>query len=145
VEQAGTDHGPGACRHRPRAGDASDAEARARLVAADLAYYRGGRRVFAKLLGEMRTAFRGAADVERLRAAAGAALPEVPVAVLSGDPEAAVGTTAGLIPDLVATHRRLADEVPGARYELVAGSGHFVQLDRPEVVVRAIREVLERV
>lgn len=121
-----------------------DADVRARLATADLAYYRSGRRVFAKLLGEMRTALRGSAEAERLRAAPGATLPAVPLVVLSADPEAAVGSLAGLAPEMAARHRELADQVPGARYELVSGSGHFIQLDRPEVVARAIREVLER-
>jgi len=35
---------------------------------------------------------------------------------------------------------RLAREVPGARLRLVEGTGHFVQVERPEAVVAAIAE-----
>jgi pimeloyl-ACP methyl ester carboxylesterase len=40
-------------------------------------------------------------------------------------------------------HERIARESAQGRMEIVEGCGHWVQLDRPEVVVRAVREVTE--
>lgn len=40
-----------------------------------------------------------------------------------------------------ADHERLAQEC-GGRMEVVEGCGHWVQLDRPEVVVAAVREIM---
>jgi pimeloyl-ACP methyl ester carboxylesterase len=46
------------------------------------------------------------------------------------------------------TRRRIRPVVP--RYpngvlEIVPGAGHFIQLDRPDVVVDRVREIVERV
>lgn len=45
----------------------------------------------------------------------------------------------------VALMRELASSVPEGRLELVEGSGHVLHADRPEVLVRAVREVITRV
>ncbi len=62
-------------------------------------------------------------------------LPElrVPVRVLVGALDAA---------DILAAGRRLAGEVPGARLEVVPGAGHMVDQERPEAVLRALRDFL---
>jgi pimeloyl-ACP methyl ester carboxylesterase len=43
-----------------------------------------------------------------------------------------------------ADHELLAATASRARLEIIADSGHWIQLDRPEVVVRAIQEVMSR-
>lgn len=121
----------------------NDSDVRARLAAADLAYYTGTRRIFATLVGEMRTAYRGTAQMARRRTAPDAVLPAVPLVVLSADPDKAGSIPGPVASALVAQHRAIAEQVPGARHELAEGSGHFIQLDRPERVVRAVREVLD--
>jgi pimeloyl-ACP methyl ester carboxylesterase len=42
-----------------------------------------------------------------------------------------------------ADHERLAQTARHGRLEIVEDSGHWILLDRPDVVVRAIREVLK--
>lgn len=120
-----------------------DPEVRARLAAADLAYYTGARRIFTTLVGEMRTAYHGTAQMKLRRAAHGAALLPLPLVVLSADPGNAGSIPSAVASALVTQHRRLAAQTPGARHELVEGSGHFIQLDRPARVVHAVREVLD--
>lgn len=44
----------------------------------------------------------------------------------------------------LAGHQRLAQLSSRGRSELVPGSGHYIQLDRPDVVIRAVTEVLGR-
>jgi pimeloyl-ACP methyl ester carboxylesterase len=41
--------------------------------------------------------------------------------------------------------RDLAGLSTSSAYRVVEGSGHFIQRDRPDVVVEAIREVVEAV
>jgi pimeloyl-ACP methyl ester carboxylesterase len=43
-----------------------------------------------------------------------------------------------------ATQDELAKLVPGARHEIATNSGHYIQLDRPKLVVDAIRRVVGR-
>lgn len=122
-----------------------DPEVRELLIEADLVYYTGLRRAFAILVGEMRAAYAGTAEVGRRRAAAGAVFPEIPLVVLSADPAKAESGLAAATVALLDEHRGLAAQVPGARHEVVEGAGHFIQLDRPDRVVCAIREVIESV
>ena len=53
------------------------------------------------------------------------------------------GTEDAIIP--VAEAEAMAEALPRARLELVAGSGHLVPLERPEVVARAILDLLDEV
>jgi pimeloyl-ACP methyl ester carboxylesterase len=45
----------------------------------------------------------------------------------------------------LATQRRLAKLVPGARHVVAARSGHYIQIDRPGLVVKSIRSVVRSV
>lgn len=40
-------------------------------------------------------------------------------------------------------HRDLLGMSSRSRHEVVEGAGHFIQVDRPEVVAAAIREIVE--
>jgi len=64
-----------------------------------------------------------------------AATIRVPVTVLSSQGASAVQS---------ADHQSLAKLVDGGRLEVVAGAGHWIQLDRPDAVIRAIRDILKR-
>jgi pimeloyl-ACP methyl ester carboxylesterase len=50
---------------------------------------------------------------------------------------------------LEAVHQALQDELaalaPGARHVIATRSGHFIQLQQPELVIEAIRQVVEGV
>jgi pimeloyl-ACP methyl ester carboxylesterase len=59
---------------------------------------------------------------------------EAPVMVLSAGNSSAAQR---------ADHERVVRMCPRARIEVVEGSGHWMQLDRPEVVIRAVREMVE--
>ena len=48
-------------------------------------------------------------------------------------------------PDVIAAHRATAALSTRGRHIIAGGSGHWVQLDRPDLVVRAVREVAEQV
>jgi pimeloyl-ACP methyl ester carboxylesterase len=52
---------------------------------------------------------------------------------------------AQLEPAWTAAQARLATLVPDARYVLAAESGHYIQLDQPELVIDAIRDVVAAV
>jgi pimeloyl-ACP methyl ester carboxylesterase len=41
-----------------------------------------------------------------------------------------------------ASQDRLAELVPGARHLIAAKSGHYIQLDQPKLVTRAVRSVV---
>ena len=63
------------------------------------------------------------------------ALPGVPLVVVSS----------GQLPaDRIDEHRELARLSFGGRHVVAAGSGHWIQFDEPDVVVGAIREVVDR-
>ena len=86
--------------------------------------------------------FRAVADHLRvLREAAGfvaslGSLPDVPLVTISS------GT---LPPERIEEHRALARLSPGGRHVVAAGSGHWIQFDEPELIVTAIREVVDEV
>jgi pimeloyl-ACP methyl ester carboxylesterase len=42
-------------------------------------------------------------------------------------------------------HRELVDATPGARLVVAAESGHYVQVEQPELVIEAIRQVVDAV
>jgi pimeloyl-ACP methyl ester carboxylesterase len=82
------------------------------------------------------------------------ALRPIPLVVLArgrpleGSPPAEVvlpEVAARLEPAWAAAQARLAALVPDARYVLAAESGHFIQLDQPELVIDAIRDVVAAV
>ena len=62
-----------------------------------------------------------------------AALAQVPVTVVTGDKDRLIPPRLG---------EELAAEIPGARLAMVAGAGHAVMLERPDVVTDAIIGVL---
>lgn len=60
-------------------------------------------------------------------------LRRIPVHVLSA---------ATAPPEVVEAHRRWAEQSAGGTHEVVAGSGHWLQLDAPETVARRIHEAV---
>ena len=60
--------------------------------------------------------------------------PGIPVIVISS------GTQP---PEQIAEHRALADRSAKARHVVAARSTHWVQFDEPELVVAAVKEVVE--
>ena len=99
------------------------------------------------------------ASFAQLQAAAVAQpLPPLPLVVLtpsvSTDALAPPEMRAALPPDfpwdaLEAVHQALQDELaalaPGARHVIATRSGHYIQLQQPELVIEAIRQVVEGV
>ena len=65
----------------------------------------------------------------------GAVWPGVPVVVLT----ATKGRPAEFTPWVVAVQEQLATECNG-RHQVVPDSGHYLHLDRPDLVVRCVRE-----
>jgi len=63
---------------------------------------------------------------------------------LSCPAEVVVGAADVLLPGVEEDMRRLAMALPGAELRIVPGCGHFVPEDRPDVVVEAIRGVLQK-
>jgi pimeloyl-ACP methyl ester carboxylesterase len=88
------------------------------------------------------------------RAAAARPLRPLPLVVLSRGraPEAAEAPE-GFPPETVAAQERLWQDLqaglaaltPGARHVVAAESGHYVQLQQPDLVTAAVREVVEAV
>lgn len=70
-------------------------------------------------------------------------LPNVPTVVLSADafPKS---LTSGMRRCVEEGHSDLAGYYTDGRHEIVEGSGHLIQIDRPDRVILAIREVLEK-
>lgn len=62
-------------------------------------------------------------------------LPDVPLVIITADDQA---------PDTISTHRQLARLSPQGRHLVASHSGHWIQFDRPDLVVAAIREVVDR-
>ena len=88
-------------------------------------------------------------------AAATAPLRPMPLVVLSyGRPMQSEFPADALPPDypfdilgrVRADHQRaLATLVPGARFVVASKSGHYIQVDQPELVIEAVRQVVEAV
>jgi pimeloyl-ACP methyl ester carboxylesterase len=74
--------------------------------------------------------------VQREAPAIAAAAPpaEIPVVVISGSHQPATE---------IATHRRLAEASQRGRHLVAAGSGHWVPFDRPDLIVDAVRGLVE--
>lgn len=70
--------------------------------------------------------------------------PNVPLIVLSsGKPD--FGASAELLETMQALHADLANESPQGVQIMADKSGHVIQLDEPELVIDAIRQVVEKV
>jgi pimeloyl-ACP methyl ester carboxylesterase len=78
-------------------------------------------------------------------------LGNMPVAVVAhGEPWGVPASTSGFAPEAMDSAWYLAEKaltalVPHSRFFVAEYSGHFVQLDQPEVVTEAIRQVVEGV
>jgi len=83
--------------------------------------------------------FRGMAEHLAALPAIGAAAADV----TSLDLPLAIVSAGDHPPDVIAAHRRLASVSPRGRHIVAAGSGHWIQLDEPELVVTAIRAVID--
>lgn len=42
------------------------------------------------------------------------------------------------------SHREMADAIPGATYHEIAGAGHYVPLEQPEIFASALLDLLVR-
>lgn len=62
--------------------------------------------------------------------------PDLPLVVLSAS---------SLPPDEIEQHRVLASTSARGRHLVVSDSGHWIQLDQPEIVIRAITELLSEI
>jgi len=68
--------------------------------------------------------------------------PDIPLIVLSaGKPEFDI--TQAVVEKLQALHAELANESPQGVHIVAQESGHVIQLDKPELVIDAIRKVVE--
>jgi pimeloyl-ACP methyl ester carboxylesterase len=83
---------------------------------------------FRALAGHLRVLQEGAAFVGSLQS-----LPDVPLVVIS---------SGALPPDQIEEHRALARLSSSGRHVVAARSGHWIQFDEPELVVAAIRGML---
>ncbi len=80
----------------------------------------------------------GALGAMRDRADSRVLLPELgrlPVLVISGDGDALIPASAA---------EALADAIPGASLEIIAGAGHLPMLEQPEAVTAALHRFLKR-
>lgn len=77
-------------------------------------------------------------SAEQVRAAG--PMPPVPVVLLVGAHE---GDSTAFRDAWLDLQRRLAESIPGARRVLAARSGHYVQFDQPDLVIDAIRGLVE--
>ena len=60
---------------------------------------------------------------------------EIPLVVISSGRQSA---------EQLAAHRALANHASDGRHVLASNSGHWIQFDEPDVIVRAVRELMER-
>ncbi len=85
--------------------------------------------------------FRAMADhlgaLEEMAAAVGrvTSLSDVPLVIISSSDRS---------PDTIAAHRQLAQLSSRGRHMIATNSGHWIQLDEPDIVVTTIREIVER-
>ena len=92
-----------------------------------------------------------AASATMRRAAAAQPLPPLPLTVLAhgqpfGLPEEALGfSPAALEAAWRAAQTQLAALVPGARFEVATESAHYIQLEQPDLVIDAVRQVVDDV
>jgi pimeloyl-ACP methyl ester carboxylesterase len=85
-----------------------------------------------------------AADTSQKQAQAAGPLPDVPVILLTG-----MSTDNFRTPELLAVwlnlHKEWLKKIPHGKHVLAQNSGHFIQTSEPELVVNAIREIVEGV
>ena len=92
-----------------------------------------------------------AASAAMRRAAAARPLPPMPLAVLAkGQPFGIPAEALGFDPDALdrawaSAQEHLATLVPGARFVIAGESAHYVQLQQPQLVIDAIRQVVTAV
>jgi pimeloyl-ACP methyl ester carboxylesterase len=85
--------------------------------------------------------FRAMADhlgvLEETAAAAGevTSLPDVPLVIISSGDQPS---------ETIAKHRQLARLSPQGRHLVAAESGHWIQFDEPDLVIKTIREIVDR-
>lgn len=101
--------------------------------------------------GDAETTGYGASNAAVRAAVAAAPLPPMPLAVLAhGRPFQQSASAPGFAPGaleeyLLAANKAQAALAPNARFSVAAESGHDVHQDQPELVVEAIRQVVEGV
>jgi pimeloyl-ACP methyl ester carboxylesterase len=90
-----------------------------------------------------------AASATMRRAAAAQPLPPLPLVVLAhGQPFGLTEEELGLSPDALerawrAAQEELAGLTPTARFVVATESGHYIQLQQPELVTDAVRQVVD--
>lgn len=77
----------------------------------------------------------------------GGRLPDVPLIVLAHDARSRAQDKQHrrLAQTWVALQQQLAESVPQGRLVLTRRSGHYIQLDQPDLVIEAIREIIDRI
>lgn len=115
---------------------AADPAVTALVVDACLSYLRTDEQVFC-YLDELPAIF---ADLDLLTARrADAVWPEMPVVVLTATKERPEDSTRVVLP----VHEEVA-ALTGGRHVVVPDAGHYIHVDRPDLVIDTIREVAER-
>jgi pimeloyl-ACP methyl ester carboxylesterase len=100
---------------------------------------------------ELETLDFAAVSATMRRAAAASPLRPMPLAVLAhGQPFGLTEQELGFSPDALETAWRAAEEqlatlVPGASFTVATESSHYIQLQQPELVIQAIRQVVDAV
>ncbi|MGH2599333.1 MAG: alpha/beta fold hydrolase, partial [Dehalococcoidia bacterium] len=100
---------------------------------------------------ELETLDFAAVSATMRRAAAAQPLPPLPMAVLAhGQPFGLTEAELGFSPGALETAWRAAEEelatlVPGASFTVATESAHYIQLQQPELVIEAIRQVVDAV
>lgn len=79
---------------------------------------------------------------EALSEAAIVRLPEIPITLISGTKEVPEGPEA-LLRLKLSLHEEWVRRIPEARHVVVPDAGHYVQIDRPDLVVAEIRRLVE--
>ena len=86
----------------------------------------------------------GAMQLSARQAVTWLTLPDIPLVVLAHDSrtQARSDKARRMAQQWLQLQRELAERTPQGRFQLVPASGHFIQLDQPDVVTEAIREVV---
>jgi pimeloyl-ACP methyl ester carboxylesterase len=94
-------------------------------------------------VGATSAEWRGMAETERQTRAAGAP-PAVPVILLSGRKTLPLVEGPDFAELKLKLHGEIVAQFVGAQHRILDDSGHYVQRDRPDAVVQAIRDVIAR-